>query len=619
MTSDLDLLGQYGRQNSQDAFAELVRRHLNLVYSAALRQVRSPQLAEEVAQSVFADLARNSSGLKADTILTAWLYQVTRHTAIDVVRRESRRQARESAAAEMADMNSTASDWLPVEPLLDEAMDTLDTTDRIAVLLRYFENKSLREIGATLGTSDDAAQKRVSRAVERLREFFAKRGVTVGASGLAVALSSNAVQAAPIGLAAGISSATLAAAATGTGATFTWWKLMTTSKLQAAIIGVVVVAGVATPLIIRHQAKLRRENQPSREQRIQPKADNDALAFRTAPVPRPPAPAAGAPGLANPPRELSPYEKLEAFLESRLAPSREELEASQRENRAPKPPEVLPRQDIEADVARTKRSAESLLAAYRLSRDSAYLREAATNFPNTSFVQFAVIADKIFPGEQRKWIDALKTSAPDNALTWYFSALDYFNAKQPDQAIQELAEAMRRQTCDTYTARVSQAVEEMCLLAGWPPLAAKAWAASSESAFCLPSLKQLADQMRQRQQEDLVQGDIRAAHALASMGMALGNALRTGSPITQLVGIAIEKQLLEQLDPSVTYDFLGRPAGEMLAELDRQKQDIHNALTARDRLLPTLNENGLAGYFERKKRYGEVDAVLWLQAQQRQP
>jgi len=113
----------------------------------------------------------------------------------------------------MNTLNATAADWTHIEPLLDEAMHTLDDTDRTAVLLRYFENKSLREVGQTLGTTEDAAQKRVSRAIERLREFFAKHGVTVGASGLVVVISANAVQAAPVGLAVIISTA---AALTGT-------------------------------------------------------------------------------------------------------------------------------------------------------------------------------------------------------------------------------------------------------------------------------------------------------------------------------------------------------------------------------------------------------------------
>jgi RNA polymerase sigma factor (sigma-70 family) len=211
MTSDLDLLRQFARENSQDAFTALVNRHVNLVYTAALRQVRSPQLAEEIAQSVFADLARDAGKLKPETILTAWLYSVTRRTAIDAIRKESRRQLREQTAVEMNNMNATANDWTQIEPLLDDAMAALDETDRSAILLRYFENKNLREVGESLKISDDAAQKRVSRAVERLREFFSKRNVTIGASGLAVLISANAVQSAPIGLAATISAAAILA------------------------------------------------------------------------------------------------------------------------------------------------------------------------------------------------------------------------------------------------------------------------------------------------------------------------------------------------------------------------------------------------------------------------
>ena len=177
-TTDLELLRQFTREHSQEAFTTLVKRQVNLVYSTALRQVRSPQLAEEIAQSVFADLARDAGKLKPDTILTAWLYQVTSRTAVDAIRKESRRQLREQIAVEMTNMNATANDWRQIEPLLDDAMAALDETDRAAILLRYFENKSLREVGEALGASDDAAQKRVSRAVERLREFFSKRNIT---------------------------------------------------------------------------------------------------------------------------------------------------------------------------------------------------------------------------------------------------------------------------------------------------------------------------------------------------------------------------------------------------------------------------------------------------------
>src|SRR5437763_7556385 len=105
--TDLELLARYTGQRAEDAFGEIVRRHLDLVYSAALRQVRSPQLAEEVAQSAFTDLARNAHRLAPETVLTAWLYQVTRRTAIDAVRREARRQLREQIATEMNAVNAT--------------------------------------------------------------------------------------------------------------------------------------------------------------------------------------------------------------------------------------------------------------------------------------------------------------------------------------------------------------------------------------------------------------------------------------------------------------------------------------------------------------------------------
>ena len=254
--TDLELLARYFRQNAEDAFSEIVRRHVDLVHSAALRQVRSPQLAEEVAQSTFLKLARHASEFAPDTIVTAWLYQVTRREAIDVVRREARRQLREQIASEMNAMNATADDWSQIEPLLDEAMHALDETDRAAVLLRYFENKSLREVGATIGTSDDTAQKRISRAVERLREFFNKRGVTIGANGLVVVLSANAVQSAPAALAQGVTAmamTTTAAAGTANLIPLQTLKLMASTKLKTIAVAAVLIllAGVVTTVILK--------------------------------------------------------------------------------------------------------------------------------------------------------------------------------------------------------------------------------------------------------------------------------------------------------------------------------------------------------------------------------
>jgi len=267
--SDLELLKEYARDGVESAFAEIVRRQVNLVYSAALRQVRSPQLAEEVAQSVFADLARNARRLAPDTILTAWLYQVTRRTAIDVVRRESRRQLREQIATEMNAMNATAEDWTQIEPLLDEAMEALDATDRTAVLLRYFENQSFRQVGERLGTTDDAAQKRVSRAVDRLREFFSKRGVAVGASGLVAVISAHAVQAAPAGLALTISTAsTIGATSAVAATTVTVTKVIAMTTLQKTVIATaIVVAAGAGIYQARQSSQLRQANEVLEEKR----------------------------------------------------------------------------------------------------------------------------------------------------------------------------------------------------------------------------------------------------------------------------------------------------------------------------------------------------------------
>ncbi|MGA2221065.1 MAG: sigma-70 family RNA polymerase sigma factor [Verrucomicrobiia bacterium] len=621
MTDSQQLLADYVGNGSEEAFRELVTRHLALVYSTAIRLVGGDtHLAEDVAQTVFVDLARKARTLPCDVMLGGWLHRDTCFVASKTMRSERRRQSRERHAVEMNSFQDhSESDLMQVAPILDEAINRLGAEDRTAILLRFFEQRDFRSVGKALGSNEDAARMRVNRALEKLHSLLTHRGVTLSIAALGTVLSAEAVTAAPVGLAVTISSVALAGAAAGTGTTLTLIKLMTMTKFQAVVVGAIVVAGVATPLVIQHQAKVREENQSSRQQIAQLKVDNEGPAHQVAPIPRPPAPRVEASSTTNAPVAQSPYEQLQAFLASRLAPSREEMEASVRQNRPPTLPDALSREEIGAYLQQNKRNAESLLAAYRMSHDQSYLREAATNFPNTPFVQLAVIADKVFPEEQRKWIDAFKASSPDNALAWYFSALDYFNSKQPDLAIRELAEATRRQSLDTYAAQASQAVEEMCDLAGWPPLAAKAWAPSSESASYLNSLKNMANQMMQTQQQDLTRGDAASANSLASMGMVLGNTLRAGSPMDQLVGIAIEKNILGKLDPAVKYDFLDRPVSEVLAELDRDKHAIVDALNSKEQVLPTLNETELASYFERKKLYGEVNAVLWLQSKHGPP
>jgi RNA polymerase sigma factor (sigma-70 family) len=257
-TSDSELLQQFARDRSEEAFAILVKRHVDLVYSAAFRLVHSSQLAEEVAQSVFVDLSRNADKLKPDTILTAWLYRVTHRTSVDVIRNESRRQVREKISVELADMKSPDAHWKEIEPLLEEAMEALEEDDRTSILLRYFENKSLREVGETFGISDDTAQKRVSRAVERLREFFSKRGVAIGATSLVI-LSANAVQAAPGSLAVTISAVATTTVQTSTALAA---KTIAMTTLQKTFITATLLAAVATGVYELNLAStLREQNQ----------------------------------------------------------------------------------------------------------------------------------------------------------------------------------------------------------------------------------------------------------------------------------------------------------------------------------------------------------------------
>ena len=249
------LLRQYAENHSDEAFAALVARHINLVYSVAVRCVGDPHQAEEVAQAVFILLAKKAAQLRHDKALSSWLFQTTRLTASNFVRGESRRHRREQEAHMQSVLNDSGTDvWPRIAPLLDDAVAGLSEKDRHAIILRFYEGRNLREVGAILGASEDAAEKRVSRAVERLREFFTKRGVTVGATGIVMVLSANSVQAAPIGLAVTISTAaTLAGTTLTTTATATATKAVAMTTIQktliAGTVAVALAAGVGTYVI----------------------------------------------------------------------------------------------------------------------------------------------------------------------------------------------------------------------------------------------------------------------------------------------------------------------------------------------------------------------------------
>ncbi len=295
---DSELLRLYATERSEKAFAELVRRHLGLVYHAALRQCGGDShRAEDVAQTVFTDLARKAKDLSARPVLAGWLYTSARYAAAQAVRTEVRRQTREAEAVVMNEPE-TAVDWEQLRPVIDEALDALGEPDREAVLLRFFEGRPFAEIGRQFTVSEDAARMRVDRALEKMRGVLARHGVTSTAAALGAALAGQAVAAVPAGLAASITGAAL-----GGGAAAATIIFMSITKLQAAAIAAVMAAGVAG-LFVQHRTNtqlqadldfLRTENQhltqaaqelkQARSDRAQPPQIRDEVANSSAVAP----------------------------------------------------------------------------------------------------------------------------------------------------------------------------------------------------------------------------------------------------------------------------------------------------------------------------------------------
>jgi len=277
----MELLLCFTQDNSEEAFAALVARHVNLVYSVAIRHVGNPHQAEEIAQAVFIILAKKARGLSKRTVLSGWLYQTARLTAANFLRTGIRRTHREQEAYMQSLLNETESDaWPQIAPLLDTAMAGLGEKDRNAIVLRFFENKNLKDVGAALDASEDAAKMRVNRAVEKLRKFFTKRGVMLSAAAIAATVSANSVQAAPVGLAVTVKAAALAAAGTGT---FTLLQFITMTKLKLGI-SALVVAGATAAFVVQHhvQTKLRNANESLAQQLTQLQTDTESLSNRLA-------------------------------------------------------------------------------------------------------------------------------------------------------------------------------------------------------------------------------------------------------------------------------------------------------------------------------------------------
>lgn len=256
---DSELLRRYASTGSEEAFAEIVRRRIGLVYSVALRQTRGDRhRAQDVCQTVFSDLARKAATLRDRPVIMGWLYRSAQFAAAGMIRAEQRRQNRENDAQLMNEMlRPEETNWDKVRPVLDEALGEIDERDRDVILLRFFDGRPFADIGSRMRLTENAARMRVERALERLGAVLARRGITSTSAALGVALGQQIGAATPAGLAAAVTGTALAqASATATGG---WLAgVVGLTKLQIGITAS-IAAGGAAAFVVQHRgnAELR--------------------------------------------------------------------------------------------------------------------------------------------------------------------------------------------------------------------------------------------------------------------------------------------------------------------------------------------------------------------------
>lgn len=251
MIEDAELLRRYAEEGSQDSFTELVNRHVGLVYFGALRRTSDAHLSADVSQTVFIALAQNARALRSHPSLHGWLFTTTKNTVINFQIAQRRRQQREQETVMMHDSTgdeNPAVDWEQLRPLLYETLDQLPERDRQAVLQRFFGGRSFGDIGRSLRLTEDAARKRVDRAMDALQVALSRRGITSTMAAIAAALNAEALAQPPMALASAISSAAAVSAASGT-ATASALSFILMSKIKIGIIGAIAATGLVVSLL----------------------------------------------------------------------------------------------------------------------------------------------------------------------------------------------------------------------------------------------------------------------------------------------------------------------------------------------------------------------------------
>jgi RNA polymerase sigma factor (sigma-70 family) len=563
------------------------------------------QLAEEVSQKVFLALAQNARRLADRAVLSSWLFCTTHNLSVNAIRGEVRRRAREQKAVAMNELLAAEHEagWESIAPQLDDALSQLSEPDRDALLLRYFQRKSAREMAQALGISGEAAQKRVNRAIERLRALFAKRGIALGASGLVVLISANAVKAAPAGLCLSICAAAVAGASVQTSVAITTAKIITMTTLQKALTACAVVSLLGTGIYKARESALRREqvqSLPGASASQSTRSAVDASANSAANQTSPRQAMASRSATTRPKRAGTPMgftsSEMYALLTNKVA--------------------RLTRAQVEPYLKTNGRSAGSLLAAFRTTGDPALLAEARRKYANDPEVGFeAAIRNDASRQERRAGLDAFKLAAPENALANYLSALDFLKAGQKDAAVQDLNAAATKSQFQDYTSERTRADEEVYQTVGHPPGEAQMMANCFLPEAHLVQMNELGQNLVALAASYGQSGDKTSQEATLQMALALGK--RFDDPAAaetmrwQLIGIRVERAALSAMDPARQIGG-GQSVGGRLNQIAQQKEDIQELTRQADPIWKTLSDDDWTSYHAQIARSGEESAVRWL-------